>query len=156
MSVQAEQQDQNTNHSTPPNNTAGLTSDGLRIFAELWVLICQIVSLVTLAIATDTPSGVTWTLLSLSVTTLITFVQFYNESSKGTGKNILLSAPCISFFVLTVILIVSSAIPEVRPFVENKIVSVFICLVIVIRQVCHIITLLQYYHNSKPTREVNK
>lgn len=122
--------------------------DGLRVFAEAWVLICQLVSLATLVFQTAIPDGLSWTLLSLCITTITTFLQFRKEVGEYGKRIPLLSAPSVAFGAITTVLGLACLIDEMKPFVENKFVGTVVCTVLVIRQFCHILTLTRFYEKG--------
>ena len=122
--------------------------DGLRLFAEVWVLVCQLVSLATLVFQTTIPDGLSWTLLSLCITTITTFLQFRKEVGEYGKRIPLLSAPSVAFVAITVILGLACLIDEMKPFVESKFVGIVVCTALVIRQSCHILTLTRFYEKG--------
>ena len=122
--------------------------DELRLATEVFVLIGQLGSTITLALSDTVPDGVTWTVFSLCVSTITTILQFKKEA-RGVGMQFpLFTLPNTMIFVVFFLLLLSLSVEQMQPFVESKIVSVTICAVIVLRQIIHIALLISSYKEN--------
>lgn len=119
--------------------------DGIRLMFEIVVAVCHAVSFFNVTFSKTVPSGISWTLLTLCITTINTMTQFQNEGRWRFGGDVLFTIPMWAFIVVIAFLIASFFTPELSVVVQNKFFIAIVSGALTLRQAIHAKMIVDIY-----------
>ena len=148
------------NSSAPPENTTSTESnkqqntltvkiDGMRLAIEIIVVGCLIVNAVMIWFADKVSTSVSWSLLTLCITTFSTLIQFQNEAQWKYRGNFAFHIPFWGIIIAILMIIMGFVVDPVAIITQHRIFVDTVSVLITFRQILHTAFIYKLFMHGK-------